>query len=455
MASASSKGDSLSNSAAVARLATLLHIERRARAAKTLAELEFVIANETHLIFSYRQAILLGHRRGGGETLRLSGVSEPDLNAPFPRWIREVLKYLLATGDGKVRNIIQADLPDRIKAEWESWLPEVLVVVPLQHRGIDFGILALGCTGQATETDIRVLTMAADAYAHAWAALIGGRALTVGMFRPTRRRVFVGAGLLCFGLLGVVPVPSAVLAPAEVIAVQPAIVRSALDGVIENISVQPNDAVAEGQELVRLDPRRLQSQLQAARMAAAAVDAELRQARQIAVTEPRIRAQIPVLQGRFDQQLAEVRFLESQEERLVLRAPRSGIVVFDTVHDWIGRPVGIGERIMQIADPANVELEIRLPFKDAIEFSEGGDVLFFRNVDPDRPTPARLVFIGYRAVPSPDGIVAYRLKARFDPGVPPLRIGLKGTAKIYGPSVSLAYYVLRRPLAAARVFLGL
>jgi hypothetical protein len=443
------------STAAIGKLATLVHLERRARAAGSIAELGFVIVNETHGLLPFRQAMLLANRHGGGETLKLSAVAAPDPNAPFACWIRDVLRHLSRTSDGKVRNVTAAELPDKLARDWSSWLPEILVVVPLRHGDLELGILALGCSVPAGEADTRILTMAADAYAHAWDALIRGGTLNAGKLRPTWRRMIAAAAIASAALLGLIPVPSAVLAPAEVIPVRPAIVRSALDGVIESIAVQPNHEVAEGQVLVRLDPRRLHSQLQAARMAAAAADAELRQARQTAVTDLRARAQIPALQGRADQQVAEVRFLESQEERLTLRAPRAGIAVFDNVHDWIGRPVGIGERIMQIADPTNVELEIRLPFSDAIEFAEDAEVLFFRNVDPDRPTAARLSFIGYRAVPGPDGIVAYRLKARFDPSDAPLRIGLKGTAKIYGPSVSLGYYIFRRPLAAARVALGL
>jgi hypothetical protein len=37
----------------------------------------------------------------------------------------------------------------------------------------------------------------------------------------------------------------------------------------------------------------------------------------------------------------------------------------------------------------------------------------------------------------------------------PPRIGLKGTAKIYGPRVTLFYYIMRRPLAALRQLVGL
>ena len=51
-------------------------------------------------------------------------------------------------------------------------------------------------------------------------------------------------------------------------------------------------------------------------------------------------------------------------------------------------------------------------------------------------------------------VLAYRLKARLTGEELP-RIGLKGTARIYGEPVPLAYAVFRRPFAALRQWAGL
>jgi hypothetical protein len=51
--------------------------------------------------------------------------------------------------------------------------------------------------------------------------------------------------------------------------------------------------------------------------------------------------------------------------------------------------------------------------------------------------------------------MAYRLKAEFDETDPRIRVGLKGTAKVYAGRASLIYYLLRRPLATARIWLAL
>jgi hypothetical protein len=59
----------------------------------------------------------------------------------------------------------------------------------------------------------------------------------------------------------------------------------------------------------------------------------------------------------------------------------------------------------------------------------------------------------YEAQPTPGGQLAYRLDARFDEAPP--RIGLRGTAKLFGERAPLALYLLRRPLAGLRQSVGL
>ncbi|MBN3049900.1 hypothetical protein H4F55_22420, partial [Pectobacterium brasiliense] len=54
----------------------------------------------------------------------------------------------------------------------------------------------------------------------------------------------------------------------------------------------------------------------------------------------------------------------------------------------------------------------------------------------------------------PDNEMAYRLRARFTQDDPQLRVGLKVTAKLYGKRTVLFDYLLRKPQASLRVWLG-
>ena len=77
---------------------------------------------------------------------------------------------------------------------------------------------------------------------------------------------------------------------------------------------------------------------------------------------------------------------------------------------------------------------------------------------PFGPLRATVAQSSYQATLSPEGVASYRLRARFESLSPEearrVRIGLSGTAKLYGERAPLGYYLLRRPLAALREWTG-
>ena len=67
---------------------------------------------------------------------------------------------------------------------------------------------------------------------------------------------------------------------------------------------------------------------------------------------------------------------------------------------------------------------------------------------------ARVRYMAHDALQRPDGAYAYRVCASLDEPTGH-RVGLKGTAKLHGGWVPLAYWMLRRPLAALRTATGI
>ena len=63
--------------------------------------------------------------------------------------------------------------------------------------------------------------------------------------------------------------------------------------------------------------------------------------------------------------------------------------------------------------------------------------------------------VGYETQTTVDAGLAYVLRADFPAGTQPPRLGLRGTAKIYGNDVPLGYSLLRRPFGSLRRMLGL
>jgi hypothetical protein len=436
-------------------MATLLDLERRARNAQSIAELGFVMVNDSFRLFEFRQALLLGSLRRGRRHFAVSGLAEANEDAAFAVWAKALLSHLDALLDRACRTITAADVPERLAAEWGDWLPTHLVLIPLTNRGLDLGMLAFGRDAAASDPELRLLGVLSDAYAHAWEASLHGRRIVLKDLRSSWRRIAAVFAVLVVGALGFVQVPLTVLAQAQVVSRDSAIMRSPIDAVIEDVVVHPNEAVIAGQPLVRFDGRRISSQLEAARLAVVAAETELQQTRQLALSDPAARLRVPVLQGQLDLRRSEVGFLEQQQERLTVVSPAAGIAIFQNRSELIGRPITIGERLLEVADPTQVRVEIWLAVADAIALEPHAPIRLFLNVDPGAAINGTVEFMSYIPTPGPEGLASYRILADLTGSHPMLRSGLQGTARIYGERVSLAYYVFRRPLAAARISLGL
>ena len=136
--------------------------------------------------------------------------------------------------------------------------------------------------------------------------------------------------------------------------------------------------------------------------------------------------------GRMREKAAELESIKALMARVEIRAERDGIAIFSDTNDWIGRPVQTGERVMQIANPADAGLLMWLPVKDALNIDAGAPMKLFLHTDPLHPIEAKLQQTSYQASMSPENVSSYRLKGAFETSANPPRIGLRGTARISG-----------------------
>jgi len=429
-------------------LATLIHLARRAREARDFAELAFIAVNETHELVPYRQAALWA-----GKVRALSGVVKPEANAPYVQWLERVIRQLEHFPQAHI--VMADDLAVAERDEWGEWLPAHGLWLPLPNLGrFSGGGLLIARDDPWSEAELGFLAEWAAIWAHAAA---GKNPTFWGRLSGTRRPRRIWGGLLLSALViaGLtVPVPLSVLAPGEIVPLNPAVIRAPLDGVIEQLLVTPNQMVTPQQPLSRFDQVSIENRLQVARLALAAVQAEYRQKAQQAFTDSVSKAQLVALQGQLSEKETELEYLRTLHQRGVVTSPQKGVVVLDDPNGWAGRPVVTGERIMMVADPQSVEVEAWLAPGDALSFAPQAPVQFFLNADPLQPLSATLRYIAYEAQLRPDGHYAYRVRATLPPGVT-ARIGLKGTAKLFAGEVSLGYWIFRRPLAGIRAALGM
>ncbi|VEB40238.1 multidrug resistance protein MdtN [Chromobacterium violaceum] len=271
----------------------------------------------------------------------------------------------------------------------------------------------------------------------------------VAACRPRRKRLLIAALIVvCF------PVRLSVLARAEVVPSDPVLLRAPVAGVIDKVAVLPNQPVKRGAALFDLDATVLSSQLALAKEEASAAEESFRASAQLALTDDKGKLALAQDKARLEEKGINADFAGRELKRLHVTAPADGVVVFSDRNDWQGKAVAQGEKVMTLADPAKVELTAWLPAAEAIDLQPGGKVTLYPNASPFQSYEATLLRVAYKAEASEGNLLAYRLQARFVGGQRLPLLGQMGTARVYGDWVPLAYYALRRPLTAARQWLG-
>lgn len=251
------------------------------------------------------------------------------------------------------------------------------------------------------------------------------------------------------------PVRLSVLVPGELVPANPAIIRVPIEGVVDEFFVSPNDRVTQGQPLFKLDLASLLSKAQVAEQEIKIAQQEYRQGALQSLTDAKSRSQLAAQEGKAAERKIEADYLKDLLNRATIESPRDGIVIFDDPSEWVGKPVVAGEKVMVVATEGQVEVEAWIPVGDMLEVPDRASASLYLNASPFNAVSANIRYVGHEPMLRPDGTYAYRVRASLPKGKKGPRVGLKGTAKVNGQFVPLSYWVLRKPLAVTRQFLGI
>lgn len=439
----------------------LRDLSHRARQAESDRELGFLLVNDSLALAPFRQAALWLDQEG---VWSLSGVVQTDANVPYVQWLDAVARHLQSVAGDRVRPFTASDLPAELAAEWSHWWPVHALWLGSSVSGMA-GAAILVRDMPWTDDDLPVLLEWSEVWWHAFAALHRPRLARMRGWRTRlakalawqddrvwwRQRRLQLVAVVLAALLW--PVRLTVLAPGELVPAHPLVIRAPLDGVIDVFHVQPNQQVQAQQPLFSFDEIVIQSRLAVAMQALATAETDYRQTSQMALTDSKSKTQLGLLIGKVDERRAEIEALQEQLTRARVLAPQAGVVLMDDPSEWIGKPVATGERILRIATLDDVEVEAWVPLADAITLTVGDEVVLYLSASPLSPVSATLRYMAHDAVQRPDGSYAYRIRATLS-GKTHHRVGLKGTAKLHGGWAPLSYWVLRRPWATVRQYLG-
>ncbi|MDM0110603.1 HlyD family efflux transporter periplasmic adaptor subunit [Variovorax sp. J22R133] len=434
-------------------LLNLSALRDKALAADSLNALAFSMANDLYPLLHFRQALVLAQRGEGFELLCVSGLAKPQEDSPYLVWLRRASRWLSTHIAGTEPVWLSRELlkpATEIADGWAEWWPPGVWCIPLHDRnGQRLGLVLFLLDSPVPEPLTPLLQSLWQTWAYCWSALIARRRIR---WRPGRRQLLLAAVLLALCML--LPVRQTALAPAEIVSREAQIISSPIDGVIAQMLVRPNQPVEAGTPLFTLDETTLRSRSEVLAKEVAVADAELLAASQRAFDNPQSKSELTVLNGKAQQRRSEWAAVQAQLQRTHVVSPRAGVAVYADPNDWIGKPVATGERILLVADPAQPAMLVQLPVADAIALEPGAEVTLYLTAYPLEPLHGKILETSYQARATDESVVAYRLLASIEGEGEHRRLGLHGTAKLYGQPVVLGYYLLRRPLASARAWLG-
>ncbi len=444
------------NNDATSWAATLLAAEANIREIRDKPTLFADLTNSARRLLGFRQAFFLKARPGGKAffVAAASSIAVIDRDAPMVRWIEKIVDRLRGDAglDGQRRFSLPAYCDDSDEERSSYPFPEFLWS-PLMDGSEVVGGLLISRERPWQDGDQALATRLCDCYAQAWRAIEGqGRIVRTKIL--TKKRAILGAAFL--GVLCLLPVNITALAPVEVAPLDPFVIAAPFDGVVEDMLIDPGAKIHEGDVVINFEDVHQRNEFELAARREAVAEARFLRASQGAISDPRAKRELDVAKTEHELAKAEKIYANDLFAKTRLASPRSGIAIFSDKRDWIGRPVAAGEAIMQIADPNRLRFAIDLPINESLVIEKGARIKIFLDSDPLKPIDATLVEASYQPKIDKRDVLAYRLSAEIknSDGVLP-RIGVQGSAKIYGEKAPLIYVLLRRPFAALRQMTGL
>ncbi len=417
-------------------------------------ELEFTCVNELRSIIDYNFLFLLTKSSLNKFKVKtISDISVVDRTAPAVTFIETLIKKDLIQSD-EISELSLKDLQNETDIVLPENFPNEFITVPLisPMRG-NIGYWVMVRSERATNTEKELLLHISETFSHALSSFNSKNS-----FMSFFQKVFTGwvkwLVITAIAAAMFIPINMSALAPVEVIAKDPSIITSPVNGVIEKVLVNTNDPVSVGDDLVKLDDLNFKNNYEISLQELEVAEAELLRVRQSSFTNPDDKAKLVELSTEVGLKKKEAAYAKEQLNYSVITAETRGVAVVEDSIDWQGRPVRIGEKILTIANPNQVEFLIFLPTKDSLLIQDSAEVKVFLDSDPLNSLDAEVIRTSYKPELTPENILAYRIYASIEDAAQNPRIGLRGTAKIYGEKTSLFYYLFRVPINLTRQFVG-
>lgn len=428
--------------------------------AKNNKALNFIILNDTFHAIPYDRAVLVRW----GTSPKILGVS-----GQFQTGKRSDLLQKWQEAVGSLENPDNAQIVEEnsFKSGYDGWqdlqkdIPTVILWEPLYKSGRNgIGLWMERWKGgphgdgfQKEQLDI-MHTCLAPGFTEAIAR--DGDPFKHVAFLKFLKNYWKAILTLLFLASLLIKVPLRVVAPSEVVPQKPIIVAAPIEGIIEEVLVKPGQFVKKDTVLVEYDKRVFEQELKTAQKDVQIAEEELNRSLTLGLRDQKSLSEVSELQLKLEKAKIHLNLVEVQVGKLTLKAPEAGIVIMQNPEEWRGKPVRVGEKIVTLGNPDSTEVKVWIPESDNLPIDMNEPINVYLNIAPEKALQAKLRFISNESVLSDTQIPSFTAEAEWvDKDMSAPRLGLKGTAVLFGDRVTLLYYFMRKPISSFRKITGL
>lgn len=438
-----------SKHAQIEKLTTLLILDDEIRKLMSLSEFGSFATNESSRLIPYSVGYLWEKKQG--ENVQLfaqSNTVEMDVQSPNNKWLSDRIQEILKSSSA--RQIHQIAFEN----DAAESLPRYLLWCPFLSDSQEvIGGLIFFRESSFSETEKTMLGWLLSSYQYVWKVLVKQKKVSFWL-KFKRKQSLIGALILVLVII-LFPVQLSVLTTGTVVPKSVVFINAPTQGVIKVLRVSPGTAVKAGQLLFTFDTADLRSEADMIQKELLLTQEKLQMIAKQKLDNDETRVETFILQAQIEMDQSRLDHTLELLKKADVISPVAGMVLFDNTEELIGKSVYTGERILSVADPTQMELEILLPISDMIplDIGEKGEFLLYGQLVG---SPIKLKSISFNAKETSNQNLTYQLMADFiGRDKTQLQIGAQGVVRLYGHKVPLIYYFLRRPFQAIRQSLGI
>lgn len=428
---------------------------QKAMQALNKESLIFIILNDTIHMVRYDRALLWDLTTAKPKLLGISGESKINKSSHVvEKWIKSVQEIREPS-----RAQILSFTPTSDSGEKTNEAQATMLWLPITARGsVELGLwLELWNTSESQAPPQEMIKLLINflmpVYGIAWEKF-NKSSFSISKLK-IRQWIYYAVFLAALGLTFEIKIPLRIVAPCEIVPNDPILITSPVEGIIEKINVKPGEKVQKGALLFTYDNEGPLHELEIEKKQVEILVSEIKRASAIGFTDPQARKDLSILTVKLEKGKADLAYAKWRVSQLKVKAPESGVIVMDNPDEWRGNPVKIGEKILALTNPKNSKIKMWLPENDNVAIDSHKYIKIYLNISPEKSYLGTLNYIANESSLSDKGVPSFIAEAEWVEKPEDLRLGLKGTAILYGNKVSLFYYIIRKPWSHLRTLAGI